>query len=309
MTLFDGYVAIDWSAKANVDRKPKENSIFIATRGWRETPKPVYSATRQQAMDYIEMLLTAATNEGRRLLCGFDFAFGFPEGTARRMPNGRDSWEVVWERIAEVIKDCSDNRNNRYDAAAKLNACFNGDGPFWGNGRKCDIQNLPRKSPQVVWGVNLLPRLRYAECLVPKAKEVWKLIGDGQVGGQALTGIARLQCLRARRHDVQVWPFETFGDGRSHVVAEIYPSMINHCPMEGISTKDERQVRAVAAALQELDRTGELRQYLRAPLDMPARVRREEGAILGMHDPKGFEAARVAGSTLLLKPAAVSIIT
>ena len=96
-----------------------------------------------------------------------------------------------------------------------------------------------------------------------------------------------------RRTGAQIWPFETLDEGCAHVLAEIYPSLINPCPMNGIHTKDERQVRAVAAALQQLDMTGELEQYLRAPLNMPARVRREEGAILGMHDPEGFEAARL----------------
>lgn len=117
----------------------------------------------------------------------------------------------------------------------------------------------------------------------------------GNVGGQALTGIARLQELRLRlRHNVRVWPFQTLGACGIHVLAEIYPSLINPCPMDGIDTRDERQVRAVASALRELDMTGELRQYLRAPCDMdiPDRVRREEGAILGMHDRDGFEAAR-----------------
>ena len=54
---------------------------------------------------------------------------------------------------------------------------------------------------------------------------------------------------------------------------------------------DARQVKAVAVALRELDRSGELRRYLRAPSEMPARVISEEGLILGMQDPQGFQAA------------------
>ena len=58
--------------------------------------------TRREAMADIKTLLSAATKEGRRLLCGFDFPFGYPQGTAR-MLTGRDGWEAVWARIAKVI--------------------------------------------------------------------------------------------------------------------------------------------------------------------------------------------------------------
>ena len=131
MTLFDGYVAVDWSAS----NEPVcgANSIWIAVcddRGPLELENP---ATRQEAMDSIETLLRTATDERRRLLCGFDFSFGYPEGTARKL-TGRDCWEAIWERIAEVIEDCPNNRNNRFDAAAELNGCFGGAGPFWATG-------------------------------------------------------------------------------------------------------------------------------------------------------------------------------
>lgn len=120
---------------------------------------------------------------------------------------------------------------------------------------------------------------------------MWKLYGRGSVGSQALTGIPALQRIR-RRTGSQIWPFETLGDGRSHVLAEIYPSLIEDCPNAyEHRVKDARQVSDVAAAFQELDRTGELAQHLRVPRNMPDRVCREEGAILRMQDPEGFQAA------------------
>ena len=292
MTMFDGYVAVDWSASA----KPVvgANSIWIAVcddRGPLELENP---ATRQEAMNRIETLLSTATKEKRRLLCGFDFSFGYPEGTAR-MLTGRDGWEAVWARIAEVIEDCPNNRNmnNRFHAAAELNQCFEGEGPFWGRPAMRGIPGLLGTRPQHGWGVNLPPRLRYAEHLVPNAQEVWKIFYPGSVGGQALTGIAALEGLRHRNDvNVQIWPFETLGEGGSHVLAEIYPSLIKPCP--GNEVLDARQVKAVAEALQELDRLGELEQHLRAPREMPACVINEEGLILGMQDPEGFRAAAQA---------------
>lgn len=234
--------------------------------------------TRQEAVTRIETVLSQAAKDGRRLLCGFDFPFGYPEGTAR-MLTGHDSWEAIWNRIAKVIEDCPDNENNSFDAAAELNACFCSDGPFWGNGLKRDIQGLPRKRPRFGWGENLPPRLRYAEFVVRTAQEVWKFAGAGSVGGQALTGIAALQGLRFRA-GARIWPFETLGQGRGHVLAEIYPSLVEPCP--GDEVLDARQVKAVAEALQKLDSSGELEQHLRAPSEMPASVISEEGLILGM---------------------------
>ena len=288
--LFDRYVAVDWSASSKRARGP--NSIWIAVCGAGGPVELVNPGTRQEAMNHIELLLDMMTAEGGRLLCGFDFAFGYPKGTAQMLA-GRRGWEAVWMRIAEIIRDDPDNTNNRFEAAAQLNQAFDGEGPFWGCHQSWNIEGLSHKRPQRDREQILPPRLRRAEEEVPRTQEVWKLWGPGSVGGQALTGIARLQELRRSRGDVQVWPFETLGEGRSHVLAEIYPSLIDPCP--GNEVLDARQVKAVALALRELDRRGELERYLQAPNDMPDQVRHqvrhEEGAILGMHDPEGFRAA------------------
>ena len=102
MRLFDGYAAVDWSASS----KPKrgKDSIWIAIQGVGGTKKPENPPTRQEAVEWIERLLKRATAEGRRFLVGFDFPFGYPVGTARSL-TGRDGWEAVWSRIAEVVKD------------------------------------------------------------------------------------------------------------------------------------------------------------------------------------------------------------
>ena len=297
MPLFDGYIAVDWSASA--EPVWDENSIWIAVydaNGMRELINP---GTRHETMDHIARLLTKATVEGRRLLCGFDFSFGYPEGTARKFAGG-DGWEAVWSRIAGVIKDHPDNSNNSFHAAAEFNGHFQDEGPFWGLHHTWNIEGLSAtKAPADSWGNNLPPNLRYAETVLrnnpavnPKPQEVWKLFYQGNVGRQALTGIARLEALRHCRDDVQVWPFETLGEGTHHVLAEIYPSLIDPCP--GDEVLDARQVKAVAETLRELDLAGLLAGYLQAPQDMPVQVRQEEGAILGMHDPEGFRAVAQA---------------
>ena len=287
MPLFDGYVAIDWSARQT--RKTGRDSIWIAVHNGRELVALENPGTRHEAMNHIVRLLHEASEEGSRLLCGFDFPFGYPEGTAQTVTR-QANWQALWQRIAGLIRDESDNTNNRFETAAALNKAFHGEGPFWGNGLGRDIDGLPRRKPLHVRDGDLPPRLRYAESLVPKAQEVWKLNGAGSVGGQALTGIAMLERLRHRDDvDVRVWPFETLAESRSHVLVEIYPSMIEPCPNHRV--KDAGQVSAVATTLGELDRVGELEGFLRAPDDMPEAVRREEGAIFGMHDLEGFRTA------------------
>ena len=284
--LFDGYVAVDWSAGSK--RKTGEDSIWIAIRGWGETTEP--ETTRMAAVARIEALLQCATRAGRRLLCGFDFPFGYPRGTARMLTGGA-GWERVWARIAELIEDHPDNANNRFEAAAALNAAVAGDGPFWGNGLKRDVPGLPRKKPSG-WEENLPPNLRHAECAVRRSpesgtpQEVWKLSGAGSVGGQALLGIAALEGLR-RRAGAEVWPFQTLGEGRAHVLAEMYPSLIE--PEPGSEVKDARQVRTWASAFQRVDSEGDLARHLWAAGEMPAAVREEEAAILGMDDPATFQ--------------------
>ena len=288
VALFDGYVAVDWSANGRPKRGA--DSIWIAVRGWGGIAEPANPPTRAEAVARIEALIASATQAGRRLLCGFDFPFGYPAGTAR-MLTGRDGWEAVWSRIADAVEDGPDNANNRFDAAAELNSSFAGDGPFWGNGLERDIPGLPRRKP-AGWGTTLPPNRRHAESEVRRAQEVWKLVGAGSVGGQALTGIAALERLR-HRSGAKVWPFETLGEGRFHVLAEIYPSLIEPAP--GPEVKDARQVMAVAAALHGLDAAGALARHLAAPHDLPVAVREEEASILGMQDPAGFqEAARKA---------------
>ncbi len=284
MPLFNRYVAVDWSSSATPTRVDTANSVWIAVCDGRGTPHLENYTTRDKAMDRIEALLGAATEEGCRLLCGFDFSFGYPEGAAQIL-TGRASWEAVWEQIAQVIVDRPDNWNNRFEAAAGLNAHFAGEGPFWGMPDGWQIEGLLGTKPRHGWGMNLPPSRRYAECVVPGAQEVWGLWGNGVVGSQALTGIARLQRLRQHRKDVKdmrVWPFEALGEeGHYHVLAEIYPSLIDPCPNHAV--RDAGQVEAVAVTLRELDRLGQLGQHLDAPNAMPPRVRREEGAILSMH--------------------------
>ena len=275
MALFDGYIAVDWSASATPCHGP--NSIWIAVVGDPGQVQFMNPHTRQEAMNRVQELLDEATKMGNRLLCGFDFPFGYPEGTAQ-MINAGNNWEAVWALVAQLVIDQPNNQNWALQAAADLNQHFQGPGPFWGiNLPDGAPQNLVRGMPHNRWGVNLPPYRRQVERVFP-GQSVWQVSGPGAVGRQALTGIARLQPLRQQREGVQVWPFETLGEGQSHVLAEIYPSLIP--PSPGYAIPDQAQVHAVAARLSEMDGEGLLAQRLQIPLDLPQAVLNEEALFL-----------------------------
>ena len=201
--VFGSYLVADWSA--NGTPKTGKDSIWIALVRPGMPPLLENPATRQTAVARIEALIQDEQAAGRRVLAGFDFPFGYPAGFAEALGPAA-GWEDVWARLAAEVSDAPDNGNDRFDAAARLNTLFPGDGPFWGNGLKRDVPGLPRKLP-AGYGTTLPARLRHAEGQARGAQEVWKLSGAGSVGGQALMGIAALEGLR-QRVDATVWPFE-----------------------------------------------------------------------------------------------------
>ncbi len=292
MSLFDGYLMVDWSSSSVP--ATGADSIWIAwlRGGDLRLTNP---ETRVQAMAEIADILREATARGERVLAGFDFPFGYPEGTAHALTGG--DWRDLWRLLSDQIIDDDHNANNRFKVAARLNQRFPGVGPFWGHPSRHTYDDLAKTCGQG-YGETLPPRNRYAE-EGNRAQEVWKLFGIGSVGSQALTGIAALERLRANL-PCRVWPLETLGEDEGHVLAEIYPSMLP--PHPGESVKDAGQVRRLAEVFAVLDRRGDLREVLRKPLDMPAKVRLEEACMLGQDC---VELLTAAMPTYLKDPAAI----
>lgn len=300
--VFDSYIVVDWSA--NGMPKTGRDSLWIAQHRPGQPLKLDNPPTRALAMDLIAQALHEEGRKGRRVLAGFDFAFGYPAGLAQAMAPGAD-WRDVWGWLHDNLSDGPDNANNRFDLAADLNALFDADGPFWGNGLSRDIPGLPRRKP-TGWGDVLPDNRRLADSLAPGAQEVWKLSGAGSVGGQSLTGIAALERLR-RRLPLSVWPFEpvlTPDPENAHspgagpaVLAEVFPTLIPLNPALH-PVRDAAQVIGLVHALADWDAKGLLARMLQAPQDMPATVRLHEAMILGLdpaHAPRCGPAAAMAG--------------
>ena len=125
----------------------------------------------------------------------------------------------------------------------------------------------------------------------PVAQYLGAIDTFGHVSTPVLSGILtlipdRLSGVRSQglwhRDDVQIWPFETLGEGRPHGLAEIYPSLIDPDPRPKV--KDVGQVKALATRLQKLDGSGQLKCRMREPSSMPEAVRNEEGLSLEIRD-------------------------
>ncbi len=289
--LFDAYLVVDWSAAAQPATGP--DSIWwtlIGRDGRRLGANP---PTRAAAMAEIAALLRAEAAAGRRVLAGFDFPFGYPAGVAERLC-GRPGWAPLWEMLGEALPETPDNANDRYALAARLNAAWPGQGPFWGNGAKAEHPGLPRTKP-AGYGERLPPEWRVVETRQralkgAKPKSVWQLAGAGSVGGQALTGIAALERLRrALGEAAEVWPFETglAPPRRAICIAEVYPSLV---PLEARAgeVKDAAQVRLLAERFALLDTQGALAPLFEARgLEGPERAaaEAEEAWILGAGEP------------------------
>lgn len=284
-TVFDRYVIVDWSA--NNEPKRGKDSIWIGVADGAGVGEPVNPPTRAEAMMRIEALCADALATGERVLVGFDFPFGYPNGAAEMLAGAAD-WRALWAFFAREIEDNDLNRSNRYALADRLNRDVFREPLYWGRPHQQSFAHLPSKRPPCVLRERMARRC--AEIAHPPAKSVWQLAYNGAVGSQAMLGIARLEHLR-RRFDgrIAVWPFETQFAGALEapiVLAEIYPSLMKATPRSG-EPKDSAQVRTLARAFRQIDDRGQLRERLAAPA-LDARNRtvaaREEGWIVSPHE-------------------------
>lgn len=310
-TLFDAHIMVDWSSSSRPVRG--ENSIWI---GWRERSGRDFEEgcenppTRSEAIQRIRNLLTDRF-AGKRVLLGFDFAFGYPKGFAKALGlevEAKPPWRAIFDEFAKGARDGDDNSHNRDEFAAKCNARIGGGGPgpFWG----CAAGAV---GPNLTMGRNVHFEFPYAGLEEFRATElrarehesnplsVWQIGMAGAVGGQTIMGIKRLAELRFESEKkladrLAVWPFETGWSVPDRpdqvVIAEIFPSVVSLISPSVVSldgdlpgsTRDEIQVRTCARHAAELDAAGDLRACFGPPPGLSAEALKtaaeEEGWIL-----------------------------
>lgn len=286
MTAPDLVAVVDWSASSAKPRtRPQADAIWIgiASASGVETR---YLPSRHIAEQAILALVDRCETDGQRLLLGFDFPMGYPQGFAARL-TGQAHAPAVWEWLAHAIEDGPDNRNNRFAVADEINRRLGPPGPFWGRPASQPHPHLPPTKTVDYAALGLAER-RLVERLVPSAQPVWKLYTTGAVGSQALMGLPLIHRL-SQRPGVAVWPFAM--QDAPVTVAEIYPSLLAPAVRAASTSgtiKDEIQVRLLSRALHALGRAGALAPLLSAP---PPEAQREEGWILGAGAAQALMAA------------------
>lgn len=300
MTLFDRYIAVDWSA-AN-ERRAGKDSIWVAEHGPEGLRLSLNPPTRAEATALLIERLAAARAAGERIMVGFDFVFGYPKGAARAIA-GKAGWRAMWEAIGAAVQDSSENKSNRFEVASGFNRTLEL-AHFWGHPPHHRYADLLPTRP--LHGYLHIAEHRLAESYARGPQPVWKLSGAGSVGSQALLGIARLRHLKSEFPEAKVWPFETAfeADLGPLALVEIYPSMF---PLSGtVEPKDREQVEVSVARFAELDAAGLLGEFLSAPGVLLASQKRdaleEEGWIAGV----GHEhLLRIAARRYLRNPDAI----
>lgn len=299
--LFDAYIIVDWSASA----KPKtgKDSIWIGIRARDARLKFQYSEvnpkTRLEARRFILDMAQKLIARGDRVLIGFDFALGYPAGTADTMgldTKAQPPWQAMHQHLSDKVKEKEDNSNARFALAAGMNyAMTKGPHPFWGTPKKNAVSTLSMKKSDF-GAPGSLAEHREAELWIKanfkaNPKSVWQLMGAGSVGSQALLGIPTATFIRNAIDGAQVWPFETGFKTLSEddlaettcVLAEIYPSTVEAVQQDG-EVLDQAQVRCLSEHLESLDSAGKLASAFGPPDSLDTgkspRIVAEEGWIL-----------------------------
>jgi hypothetical protein len=297
--LFDAYLLVDWSASSSPKQGADSVWYCLLEPGRREVVRNV--RTRHLAFQEIRGHLVALVESGLRVLVGFDFPYGYPAGTTRRLGflEG-EPWRIMWDQLRDLVEDRADNTNNRFEVAAELNGAMTTEpAPFWGCPPKAVGPFLQGKKPKP-WPAEI-PEFRSAERVAAEPRSPWQLLGAGSVGSQALVGIPWLAALRddeALSSVSLVWPFEADAGplayrpaGQGFVLhAEIYPSLVPPSQLDPV--KDAGQVRALAeyfAGLDDEQSLAGLFDLTALPEGEQQAVVREEGWILGLRPEAASE--------------------
>ncbi len=293
---FDAYVMVDWSSSSSP--ATGNDSIWIASGQWHgetfSAGAPENIATRVQAVESLKRQLLNLQGEGKRVLVGLDFAFGYPAGFARALgltSSSGGAWKAIHEFFAANVLDSPRNEHNRDSFAQDCNRRVGAPGPFWG----CTASSATPLLTQQRLGVFQFPHRNLNEWRATDiaarrrvtTQSVWKLNCGVSVGGQTILGIKHLDDL-ARHVGGHRWPFDGWGTPHRPGTwfAEIFPSLVRYPEWsdEYRSRRDRTQVQSCLRFAAERDSIGMLQgDFARPSLlsdSVLANVENEEGWIL-----------------------------
>lgn len=299
--LFDTYICVDWSAAATP--RTGRDSIWIGIQSRQNDGHSTYRAlnpaTRLAARKILSNIIAAQIAHSRRVLVGFDFALGYPAGTAQALGLNRHAhapWQAMQACLHSTVEDTDSNRNNRFAVAAEMNRRISGRAhPFWGTPTAHAGAFLSTKKGDFT-RAGELAETRRAEAWIKsdfraRPKSVWQLLGVGAVGSQSLMGIPTLYALRQDFPTSRIWPFELGLRALTSkrlaatpcVFAEVYPSTVGVAPQLG-EVHDAAQIRSLCNQFFSLDEDNTLGEIFAAHTrlsDMDIyQIETEEGWIL-----------------------------
>jgi hypothetical protein len=293
--LFNAYVIVRWSAASKASAGADSVRIGAIKRDvrFRNAYETHAASTRAEGEKRLNALLEDLRKRSEKVLLCFDFPLGFPHGLAAGLKLAGDPWQAVWTQLDRMVKDKTDNTNNRFGVGAEINRRLTGGPfPFWGVPPRDALTTIQPKRTRD-HGPEDLPELRLTEARVKGAPSVWKLYYNGSIGGQAILGIPMARRMKQAYGDkMLVWPFETgwkdLGpadlEGVDAVAVEVFTGEAQAKPLPGES-KDQTELRAAAEQLARLDEAGKLGPLFGPPRNLPQEkaeiAQREEGWILG----------------------------
>lgn len=230
---FDGYIAIDWSG---ADGRYAGISIARCAPG-AGAPWLVAPEAARWSRTAVATWLGAELRGGRRLLIGFDFAFGMPFEPglgylAGSAPTATDAF-ALWDLVEAASAEAGDFGCAPMIADPRFATLY------WRSGRQPAAWRARQRQAEIACGA---ATSTHPEC-------VFKLIGAKQVGKASLTGIRVLRRVRGlNRRRVAVWPFERV-NGTSAMV-EIYPTLFRKEAAGSVAKLRDRA--ALNAALRRL---------------------------------------------------------
>lgn len=220
---FDTIVTVDWSGGVQKSVRPCADAIWVSVARNGVQDPPQYFRSRQAVEPWLMTLLERELTSGRRVFCGFDFAFGYPTGFGKAL-TGSDDPLSVWSWFESRVEDAPKS-NNRFELASEINRDLGGCGPFWGCPATRETPFLSaKKSTRTSMP---FAEKRTVETRASGAFAVWQLAYVGAVGSQVIMGLPVLERLRRQfAGNVAVWPFEPLD--RPIAFVEVWPSLYAH---------------------------------------------------------------------------------
>jgi hypothetical protein len=298
---FDAYVMVDWSSRSRP--ATGKDSVWIASGAWSgltfTAGRPQNVRTRVQAIYELRQQTIVWRDEGKRVLVGLDFAFGYPAGFASALglttaPKG--AWRALHKHFAASVTDSPNNTHTRDAFADECNRKVGAPGPFWGCARgaatptlteqRLGVFDFPHHSLEEWRATDQEARRRVT------TQSVWKLNSGVSVGGQTILGIKHLDDLACSVGGYR-WPFEgwTTPSGPAIWFAEIFPTLVQYPEWadEYKTRRDRTQVQSCVRRAAERDCAGTLKGDFAKPGMLNAatlsRVEGEEGWMLWVESP------------------------